>query len=142
MSNSSSDKRLSLGVSGPRMQTYQHGVGVSGSGTEYTAGYKGHSLSVTKGGFDVGVSANPNGFRASASLDLFGAQYSNPSGTFKPGVSFGVGGSFGVQDDPAKKRTTFSIFPTGGKTGAEFSVSHDSLEAFGKHMKKVSDPNF
>jgi hypothetical protein len=132
MSSPTSDKRLKMGVSGPRAETYTDGVGVSGHGTHYSASYSGHTVDVKKGAFDMGVQTKPGGFKAALSFDLLSVGYSNPSGTFKPGVSFGLGGSFGVQDDPEKKRTTFSVFPRGGKTGAEFSVSHDTMEKVAK----------
>ncbi len=134
-----SGKRLQMGFSGPRASSYASGYGVSGHGAEYSASFGGHGLSVKKAAFDFGVQGNQHGFKASASFDLLSASYSNPSGSFKPGLSLGLGGSFGMQDDPQKKRTTFSFFPMRGKSGVEFSVKHSTLESFGKHMGEFQD---
>ena len=142
MSDSNSSKRLQFGVSGPRMSFYDQGFGVSGHGSSYTARYRSHSLEFKKGDFDMGVKGNKNGFKASFGFNLFSLGYSNPSGSFKPSVSLGMGGGFGIQDDPVKKRTTFSVFKWGSKTGVEFSASHSSLEKFSQHMGTPFDPDF
>lgn len=142
MSDSNSSRRWKFGFTGPRATPYESGVGMSGHGTHYTATNGEHTVDVKKAAFDVGVKRTEHGFNASFSADLLSVGYSNPSGTFKPGWSIGVGGSIGVQDDPVGKRTTFSVFPTRGKTGAEFTVSHDTMERFSKGYKKFGDPNF
>lgn len=140
----SSNKRLSLSVSGPRLTPQEEGLGLSGHLSSGTVSVGGHSFTSTHFGFDVGASANKSGFRAFAAFDLLGWSYSNPSGSFKPSASLGVGGGVSVQNDSENRRLTVGVFPTRGKTGLEFSVSHDSLHKFaddyGRHLEETSSP--
>lgn len=138
MSDSNSSKRFKYGVTGPRNSPYEEGVGTSGHFLNAEVGYRNHGISAKVGEYEFGSSFHSNGFRLFGGFSPFSVGYSSPQGNFKPSLSVGWGGGFGVEDDPVRKSTTFSVYPSRGKAGADFTVSHESLDSFSHHFSALS----